>query len=106
MHNGSDYRALRDMDDARKITTFEHILNLTGQPGLESCKWNMKPISMMSGKSAPSWTYFKEMHTVVIGNKHQGHFTEPFFMDGLLAVLEATVGTYYELRSYGGEQLG
>ena len=55
---------------------------------------------MMSGKSPPSWTYFKEMHTVVIGNKHQGHFTEPFLRGWpILAVLEATVGTY-ELRSY------
>ena len=31
----------------------------------------------MRGKSPPSQTYFKEKPTVIIGNKHQGHFTEP-----------------------------
>ena len=56
----------------------------------------------MRGKSPPSWKYIEEMHTIVIGNKHKGQFTEPFFFC-LLANLEATVGTY-EIRSYGGEQ--
>ena len=104
MHTGSDYRALRDIDDAREITAFEHTLNIIGHPGLKSCKWNIKLILRMRGKSPPSWTYIKEMHTNVIGNKHQGQFTEPFFQGwSILANLEATVGTY-ELRSYGGER--
>ena len=48
---------------------------------------------MMLGKSPPSWAYFKENHTVVIGNKHQGHFTEPVHQDRLLvADLEANNG--------------
>ena len=75
----SDYRALRDIDDAREITVFENILKIIGHPGLKSCKWNIKPISKMRGKSPPSWKYIKEMHTIVIGKKHQGQFTEPFF---------------------------
>ena len=47
MHDGTDYRALRDIDDAQEITAFEHILKIIGHTGLESCKWNNKAISMM-----------------------------------------------------------
>ena len=71
---GTDNHVLRDIDDAREITAFEHILKIIGHPGLKSCKWNIKSISKMRGKSPPSWKYIKE-----IGNKHQGQFTEPFF---------------------------
>ena len=38
VHDGTDNRALIDIDDAREITGFEHILNMIGHPGLESCK--------------------------------------------------------------------
>ena len=34
----TDYRALRDIDDMREITAFEHILKKFGHFGLESCK--------------------------------------------------------------------
>ena len=51
MQDDTDNRALRDVDDAREINAFEHILNIIGHPGLESCKWNIKSISMMSGIS-------------------------------------------------------
>ena len=36
--DGTDKHALRDIDDAREITAFEHILNIIGHTGLESCK--------------------------------------------------------------------
>jgi len=36
MHGWAYYRALRDIDDAREITTFEHILKKFCHPGFES----------------------------------------------------------------------
>jgi len=36
MHGGAYYRALRDIDDAREIAAFEHILKKFGRPGFES----------------------------------------------------------------------
>ena len=35
-HGGADNHALRDIDDAREITAFEHILKKFGHPFLES----------------------------------------------------------------------
>ena len=55
VHDGTDYRAHIDIDDAREITAFEHIIiKKFGHPGLESWKWKKKAISMMLGKSPPS----------------------------------------------------
>ena len=103
MHAETDYHSLRDIHGSQEMTTFEHILKKCDHPGKLQMK--QQTISMMHWKSPPSWTYFKEMHTVVIGNKHLLISRSPFFRDGLHADLEATVGTY-ELRSYDGEQSG
>ena len=54
VHDGTDYRALIDIDDAREITVFEHILQKFRHHGLDSWKWNKKAISMMRGKSPHS----------------------------------------------------
>ena len=80
MHGGAYYRTLRDIDDVREITTFEHILKKFGHPTLEIWKWKESYLDDAREISAFLTYYFKEHHTVVIGNKHQDHSTEPFFL--------------------------
>ena len=38
VHDGTDYRALIDIDDERESNAFEHVSSIIGHPGLESCK--------------------------------------------------------------------
>ena len=54
VYDGTDYRAIIDIDDTQEITAFEHILKKFGHHGLDSWKWNKKAILMMRGKSPPS----------------------------------------------------
>ena len=68
MHGGAYYGTLRDIDDAREITAFEHILKKFGHPGLES--WKKSDHDDVREISA-FLIYFKEKHTVVIDNTHQ-----------------------------------
>ena len=65
MHNESDYRALRDIDDAREITAFEHTLKKFGHAGLQSWKWKKKSDLDDAREISAFLTYFKENHTVV-----------------------------------------
>ena len=71
MHGGTDYHALRDIDDAREINAFEDILKKCCHPGLESCKWKKKSDIDDEREISALLTSFKEKHTVVIGNTHQ-----------------------------------
>jgi len=54
VYDGTDYRAIIDIDDTQEITAFEHILKKFSHLGLDSWKWNKKAISMMPGKSPHS----------------------------------------------------
>ena len=54
VYDGTDYRAIIDIDDTQEITAFEHILTKFSHLGLDSWKWNKKAISMMPGKSPHS----------------------------------------------------
>ena len=69
MYGEAYYRALRDIYDAREITAFEHILKkfVTLVSKVENENSDLDDAREISA----FLTYFKENHTVAIGNKHE-----------------------------------